>query len=94
MLSWTHVVCTSSEYAVVSGNDTVTCVSCPEGGSCAAETALPVDDLQGVAGLLTGVVVQQAIPAQPGYWATSTSDDLAFYSCPVAEACIGGVCMP
>ena len=32
----------------------------------------------------------QLITAQPGYWASETSDGLTFYKCPLVGACLPG----
>ena len=93
VLSWTYVVCSSDQYAIVSGNDTIACAPCPEGGSCAAAAAAAAGvtaDVDLPASLSSGVVVQQTILAQPGYWASADVTDTKFYTCPVAQACIGG----
>ncbi len=31
---WQHKQCSTSQYAVLSGRDSVTCMACPEGGDC------------------------------------------------------------
>ena len=100
VLQWTHVVCDASHFAVVSGNDTVTCEACPPGGQCALSAALSSvsvapssnDSEQSTtrSSLLSNVVVQQAIVAQPGWWASTSSDGSTFYPCPIPSACLPG----
>ena len=71
-LQWTYRACAVDEFGVVSGNDTVTCQPCPQGGSC-AQSPLPSTDA------FAGLVTQADILAQPGFWASPTSDGLTFY---------------
>ena len=99
-MSWTYVQCTTTQYGVISGNDTVTCYPCPDGGACDASVALDVAALQAAnvtsngvsttASGLDGVVVQQGVVARSGYWAPSNSDGSTFYACPIADACLAG----
>ncbi len=69
LLLWTHRVCSLQQFAVLSGNDTVECRACPEGGDCTGATlALVLQDVPGPANL---VVQQSNIVALPG-WVGST----------------------
>ena len=96
-VQWTHVVCSSSQYAVLSNHDTVTCMPCPVGGQCSSAVASTAADVAANATLadvqasvLSDVVVQQGIVALQGYWASPVSDGAQFYQCPVADACLAG----
>ena len=94
-LQWTYVVCSSSQYAVISGNDTITCESCPSGADCSGNDQLqelPSSLMSGAttsAGVV-GVVTQSAVAAQPGYWASSDTNSLNFYPCFNPAACLAG----
>ena len=86
-LLWSYDRCSASEFAVFSGVDTVTCEPCPAGGDCSgsaltADPTLPSSEV---------VVKQEAVAAQPGFWASNTANDLNFYECPVPSACLPGV---
>ena len=89
--SWTHVVCPAEQYAVLSGNDTIACEACPEGGDCSGGTLTSV--LAGVPGAANAVVQQQHIVARQGYWASQNSSGLTYYKCPNTNAvtCLQGV---
>ena len=94
-LQWTYVVCSSSQFAVISGNDTITCESCPSGADCSGNDQLqelPSSLMSGAttsAGVV-GVVTQSAVAAQPGYWASSDTNSLNFYPCFNPAACLAG----
>ena len=86
IIPWSHVVCSSDQYAVVSGNDTVSCAPCPVGGDCSLGAALSAADVMppgAVAAnngsVLSEVVVEDSIVAQSGYWASSLSTGLVYY---------------
>jgi hypothetical protein len=88
---WTHVVCSTLQYAVLSGNDTIVCRPCPEGGDCSGGT-LPLL-LAAAPGAANAVVQQQHIVAREGYWASQNSSGLTYYRCPNTNAltCLQGV---
>ena len=88
---WTHVVCSAEQYAVLSGNDTIACQPCPEGGDCSGGTLTLL--LAGASGAGNAVVQQQHIVAREGYWASQDSSGLTFYKCPNTNAvtCLQGV---
>ena len=95
VLLWTYVACSADQYSVLSGNDTVTCVPCPSGGLCKLEAAIPAVEVLNETtprrqSVLDDIVVQGGIIANSGYWASTSSDGLTFYSCPIAEACLPG----
>ena len=77
VVSWEYKRCAASEYAVLSNGDAIACLPCPEGGDCTPPNA-------------TALVQQSDIVAQAGWWASSTSDGLTYYRCPIAEACLQG----
>ena len=92
-LLWSYHRCATSEYAVFTGLDTVTCMPCPVGGDCTGEQlANSTVPLAGVPESDAGVVVrEESIAAMPGFWASPSSDGLQFYACPLAAACLPGV---
>ena len=65
-LQWTYVKCSTSQYGIASGNDTLTCAPCPANADCSGNTVsstLLVDpEYPG----FVNVVQQQHITAQPG----------------------------
>ncbi len=89
--AWNHVVCSTLQYAVLSGNDTVVCLPCPEGGDCSGGTLASL--LAAVPGAANAVVQQQHIVARQGYWASPNSSGLAYDKCPNTNAvtCLQGV---
>ena len=100
-VTWNLVRCGTSQYSEFSGNDTVTCVDCPEGGDCsgtgllaAQEAAAGNSTNSSLAGMTTVdlqnalVVTQANIVALPGYWASTGSSGLKYYSCPIPSACL------
>jgi hypothetical protein len=76
---------------VLSGNDTIACEPCPEGGDCSGGTLTSV--LTGAPGAGNSVVQQQHIVARQGYWASQNSSGLTYYKCPNTNAvtCLQGV---
>jgi hypothetical protein len=90
-LTWTHVVCGVDEYSVLSGNDTVACLPCPEGGDCSGATLSPL--LAIAPGSANDVVLQEHVVAREGWWASQTSSGLAYYKClnNFAVTCLQGV---
>ena len=92
-LQWTYVVCSSSQFAVISGNDTITCESCPSGADCSGNDQLqelPSSLVSGATTGVVGVVTKGAVSAQTGYWASSDTNSLNFYPCPNPAACLAG----
>ncbi len=89
-LVWTHVVCSTTQYAVLSGGDAITCRPCPEGGDCSGATLAPV--LEAQPGPANSVVLQEHVVAQQGWWASLNSSGLLYYKCPNsnAETCLQG----
>ena len=83
-LLWSYHRCSLSQYAQLSGYDTVACLPCPAGGDCASGTTSAASDL-GVA-----AVTQASIVAQRGWWAPEDSDGLQFYPCPMIGSCLSG----
>ena len=96
---WTFVRCAATEFSSLSGNDSVECVPCPEGGDCSGDN-VPVSMLVADTGLVdvnsstaaaAAVVVAPAlVMAQAGYWMSPDADDLTFYKCPQPYACLAG----
>jgi hypothetical protein len=86
---WTYRRCASTEYAIITGNDTVTCEPCPDGGDCTVAAAVrghPGDPAMVSSGNtsvleeggLFNVVQQQHIMAQAGFWASQTANGLKY----------------
>ncbi len=69
-ITWTHVRCGSTQFSVVSGNDTVTCHDCPTGGNCTLPltTAFSESNPSGSQSLVAFIVQEQDIVAMPGFW--------------------------
>ena len=84
VVSWNYVRCSTTQFALVTGNDTVTCVACPVGGRCDGGTDVTSD------GTSAGIVQLSDVVAQDGYWAAPDSTTGVFYQCPVVDACVSG----
>jgi hypothetical protein len=87
---WTHVVCSTTQYAVLSGGDAITCKPCPEGGDCSGATLAPL--LTAQPGPANSVVLQDHVVARQGWWASQNSSGLLYYKCPNSNAvtCLQG----
>jgi hypothetical protein len=77
-VTWTHVRCDSSQFSVVSGNDTVTCHNCPAGGNCTLPltTAFSESNPSGSQVLDAFIVrgpARQATHARPATWTLAWS---------------------
>ncbi len=91
-VQWTHKTCRVTEYAVLSGVDTVSCEPCPEGGDCSGSTQRSL--LEAAPGPSNRVVQLQNVVALGGYWASSQSDGRSFVKCRTSssvQACLPGV---
>ena len=85
VLQWSRVECSTTQYGMISGNDTLTCAQCPAGGDCSSSI--------GNTSISTGsvsTVTQFDIVAQAGWWASESANGLTYYPCPIAGACLRG----
>jgi hypothetical protein len=87
--SWTYIQCSSTQFAILTSGDNITCASCPLGADCASNPSAE-----------TGVVELRNIIARQGWWAPPTGNGTTFYACPIHDACLPGangsrvVCAP
>jgi hypothetical protein len=76
---WEYRRCSSSEYAVITNGDAISCRACPLGGDCYAMSQRS-----------SAVVESSNIVSQRGWWASPSSDGSRFYRCPIRDACMPG----
>ncbi len=81
LLAWEYLRCSAAQYAVITGEDSIRCEECPQGGDCSG----------GALGLAPEAVVTQSdIVSRVGWWASGSSSGLRYYECVLREACLPG----